>query len=92
MAVSGEDFTSSTFEEDLDPVQSIEEDVGTEMGKIAPYEGETLTSSDDNIGGFEEDEFDEDGLRVATLEQRFNKTKLASSWYLIRRGYFHQWA
>jgi len=60
MAVSGEDFTSSTFKDDLDSVQSIVEDLGTEMGKIAPYERETLASSDDDGGGPEVDEVDED--------------------------------
>ena len=58
MAESDEDFTSSTCKDDLESVQSIVEDIGTEMGTIAPYEGEA--SFDEDCGGLEDDEVDED--------------------------------
>lgn len=53
-----------TSQDNLYSVQSIEEDVlGTEMGKIDPYEGEALASSDDSGGSLEENErHDKDGL------------------------------
>ena len=75
MALSGEDFTSSSSEDDLDSIQSSEEEIGSDMGHIAPYECEPLASSDENGGGLEED-----GLSAATLEQRFDKTVPVSAW------------
>lgn len=64
IAVSGKDFMARTSQDNLYSVQSIEEDVlGTEMGKIDPYEGEALASSDDSGGSLEENErHDKDGL------------------------------
>ena len=41
-----------------------------------------MASSDENGGGLEEDEVDEDGLSVATLEQRFDKTLPGIAWYV----------
>ena len=40
-----------------------------------------MASSDENGGGLEEDEVDEGGLNVTTLE-RFDKTVPVSAWYV----------
>ena len=61
-------------------MQSSEEEIGSDIGHIPPYECENLASSDENGGGLEEDEVDEDGLSAATLEQRFDKTVPVSAW------------
>ena len=63
-------------------MQSSEEEIGSDIGHIPPYECEPLASSDENGGGLEESEVDEDGLSVATLEQRFDKTVPVSAWYV----------
>ena len=36
----------------------------------------------ENGGALEKDEVDEDGLSVATLEQRFDKAVSVSAWYV----------
>ena len=56
-------------------MQSSEEEIGSDIGHIPPYECEPLASSDENGGGLEED-----GLSAATLEQRFDKTVPVSAW------------
>ena len=84
MAENEEDYSSSTSEDDVDSLQSLEEDIESVPDQIAPYEGEPLASSDDNGEGLnEEDEGDEDGLTASILERRFEKTVSVSSWYLL---------
>ena len=84
MAESDENFSSSTSEDDVDSMRSVEDEDESVTNQIAPYEGEPLASSDDNgEGGEEEDEGDEDGLTAATLERRFEKIEPVSSWYVI---------
>lgn len=79
MAFTGEDLSSSSSEDDLDSIQSSEEELESDMGHIAQYDCEPLASSDENGGGLDGDE---DGLSAATLEQRFDKTVPISAWYV----------
>lgn len=57
---------------------------GRDRVRYRPYssECEPSASSDENGGGLEEEEVDEDGLSVATLEQRIDKTVPVSAWYV----------
>ncbi|CAH3171074.1 unnamed protein product, partial [Porites lobata] len=64
-----------------------QEEIGSDIGHIAPYECEPSASSDENGGGLEEEEVDEDGLSVATLEQRIDKTVPVSAWFLRATAY-----
>ena len=56
MAVSSKELTSSTSQDDLHSVESIQEGEGTDMSKVATYKGKTLASSEYNGKGLEEDE------------------------------------
>ena len=47
MAENEEDYSSSTSEDDVDSLQSLEEDIESVPDQIAPYEGEPLASSDE---------------------------------------------
>ena len=84
MAENEQEFSSSKSEDDVDSVQSLEEDEESVPDQVAPYEGKPLASSDDNGEVFdEEDEGDEDGLTASILERRFEKTVPVSSWYVL---------
>lgn len=58
------------FEDDLDFLGSVEEDMELVGNEIVLYEGEFLVSFDDNGDRFEEEEEgDKDGLIVVILER-----------------------
>ena len=67
---------SESFESQTDTEQSTDnEDVVEQSSVVQPYQFEAVAESD-----YEEDETDEDGILRETLEARFKKTIVVSSW------------
>ena len=84
------DFSS----EESETVQySDEEDAGGYFvfnGDFAPYQGEPLASSGDDMedNGADEEE-DEDGILPSVLEQRFEGGVVVNNWYAVIHAFYY---
>ena len=77
---SNDEFSASTsFSSDDESLESMGEAEGSVNSIVQPYQDEPIADlQEDEIE--EEDEDDEDGIRFAVLESRFENKETVSNW------------
>ena len=90
-----EEILSDFSSEESETVQySDEEDAEAYFvfsGDFAPYQGEPLASSGDDMedNGADEEEEDEDGILPSVLEQRFEGGVVVNNWYAVIQAFYY---